>query len=83
VFPTHFVHAFLPMSQIVLLLVATSALQDLLLCAKHLFLAAIADSAAARPQPCDLRRRCGRKRLSAEGNKPGQGLGGEPGQGLS
>ena len=42
------------------LLSRPAARQDLLLCAKHLFAAAIAW------QRCDLRRRCGSKKLSAE-----------------
>jgi hypothetical protein len=47
-------------------LVASPPVRDLLLCAKHLFVAAIADGDAARLQQCDLRRRCGSKKLSAE-----------------
>jgi hypothetical protein len=41
-------------------LVASRPVRDLLLCAKHLFVKAIAW------QRCDLRRRCGSKKLSAE-----------------
>jgi hypothetical protein len=65
-------------------LVALPPVPDLLLFAKHLFVAAIAW------QRCDLRRRCGSKNLSAEAKnspkKKGPGrleLGSEPGRGLS
>jgi hypothetical protein len=59
-------------------LVASRTVRELLFCAKHLFADANAD--AARLEQCDLRLRCGRKRLSAVGNKPGQEPGGEPAQ---
>jgi len=42
-----------------------------------LFVAASGDGYAARSAA-----QCGRKSLSPERNKPGQGLGGEPGRGL-
>ena len=60
--------------------VALARCGDLLLCAKHLFVAAIAW------QRCDLRRRCavgGGHELTEEKRPRPLELGGEPGRGLS
>src|SRR5262249_53877705 len=80
--PAHPVHACLLMgtasvpTEVLCPLVAVPPVQDLLLCAKHLLVAAIADAMRLACSNAILRRRCGRKRLSPDGNKPRPGAGG-------
>jgi len=64
-------------------LVALAAVRDLFTCAKHLFVAAMANGDAAPCQPaiCGAGATVGGGHELTEGISPGQGLGGEPGQG--
>ena len=63
--------------------VVFGAVRDLLLSAKHLFVAAMANGDAAPCQPaiCGAGATVGGGHELTEGISPGQGLGGEPGQG--